>query len=262
MSFKGIVGGISSFVRKNKTTILAVTGVAELITAGILAFKERPEVDEVLADTREELDLEEDAPLKITEAFIPVMKVMWPSITLAAIGAGSIIFGNHISVASNAASLAAYKISERATENLTDAVVKTVGDKKAGEIFDNAAKEAVRDGDGAIHVDDEDIIPTRGGHYIFWDVQSGLKFYSSSTFIEAAVNRVNNRINQAEAVSVGEFLEELDIPREKIGKTFYKQGWYLGYSGLLEHRLTSVMDDQDRPVGVITYNVDPRFWNS
>lgn len=261
MNFKGIVNAVAEGVKKNKTTILAVTGVIELISAGVMAFKERPEVDAVLDARREELGKKEDAQLTIKESFGPVISVMWPSFTLAVIGTSSIIFGHRMSLASNAAMTAAYQISERASENLADAVVKTVGEKKANEIFDNAAKEAVRSEDGTIHIEDDDVIPTSGGHYIFVDAESGVKFYSSTQYIQDAKNRVNHRINQEEAISVGEWLEELGIPRKRIGKSLYRIGWYMGYTGLLELHITSDIDDQGRPVGIISYNFDPRYWN-
>jgi hypothetical protein len=150
-----------------------------------------------------------------------------------------------------AALATAYKISETALTEYKDKVVETIGEKKEKQVRDKIDKDHI-DKDP---VSKKEVIITKAGETLCYDMLSGRYFKSDIEQIKKAVNELNRRMMNDMYISLNEFYDELGLSHTAIG---YEIGWNID-SGLIETDFSSQIADDGTPCIVVGYSVAPKY---
>ena len=112
----------------------------------------------------------------------------------------------------------AYKLSEEKLKTYEEKAKEILGDKKAEEVHDAMAKELTPD----VPDDPNNIISTKKGDMLCYDIFSGRYFRSSVEAIRTAESKMNKRLANGDYATVNELYIWLDLPCIKLGDHF---GW-------------------------------------
>ena len=199
-SFYRFVNSIGRKVNRNSPKLLVALGIGGGVTAAVMAVKATP-------NYIYESERYEDAEPK-TKAKIFIHNY-GPSIGVGVGSAAAIIFAQKINNDRIAGFAAAYKLSETALRELQDKVVEKVGEKKAKQIKESIMEDRVRNG----YPTEADLAnePKDAGDYICWDLYTGKFFYSTQAKLNAAAEKVNNRLKEdGDFVSLSEFFDLIE----------------------------------------------------
>ena len=244
---KNIQNGIS----KHSPEILMGIGIASMLSATVLAVTATPKALEKIDEAKEEKGEE------LTK--VEVVKAAWkpyiPAAVTGAVGIGCLIGSNSVNAKRNAALATAYQISSTALADYKEKVVETIGEKKEKTIRDKVAQKKVDERP----VTSATIYNTGNGGTLIYDMQFDKYFYSSINAIDAAVNKLNERMvsGYCEWVSLNDFYDELNVGRGVIGDNL---GWNIGRDGLIkvEHN-TAMVTEKGEPCIVLTYDIAPKY---
>lgn len=180
MNLSSILSAAKSTVIKHGPDILTAAGVIGLVVSGIMAVSQTPKAVAVMAN--HEL---EDGELTAKEVVIDCWKFYAPSVALAVLSVGSIIFARRIDAKRMAAWAAAYQMSENALVRLKESVKDELGEKKLKKIEDAAGNKFMEEHP----IEPSNILRTGNGEHLFCDYYSGRYFYSSVPAIKALSNQ-------------------------------------------------------------------------
>ncbi len=238
----------SRMVEKHSPEILMGIGIAGMITTTILAVKATPKALKLIDEKKKEEHKDELTPMETVKTtwkcYIPAAVSGMTSIACI-VGAGS------VNAKRNAALATAYKLSETALTEYRDAVVETIGEKKAELVKDKVAEDKVKKNP----VSASEVIVTERGNTLCLDGTFGRYFLSDIDKIKKAENELNRRLINEMYVSLNEFYDELDIPHIEIGD---RLGWNLD-DGKIELETKAKIADDGRPCIVIEYSIAPRY---
>lgn len=245
-------------VEKHSPEILMVLGIGGMITTTVTAVKATPKALELVKEA--ELDkggvydeTGEIAPEPLTP--IEAVKVAWkcyiPSVLVGGLSVACLIGANSAHLKRHAAIAAAYAISESTLKEYQDKVIQTIGEKKAGVIKDEIAKDRIKKDPVANH----EVLLTERGNTLCYDALSGRYFKSDIDRIKKAENNINRQMRYDMYVTLNEFYSELGLESIKIGDEL---GWCID-NGYLELDFRSQLTDDGTPCLVIDYRVGPKY---
>lgn len=231
--------------------ILTGLGVASFFAAIGLAVVGTPRAERKIEAMRKK---EKKHRLPVMDMVKETWREWTPVAAAAAVGTGCIIGGMHTTHKRTAALTAAYTLSENALRTYKDQVVSVIGEKKEEAIRQKTAAEKARSIDEASPSSATATAPIDGAVRCI-DVVSGRVFYSRKGKIEAAQNRVNDRLRSEMYISLNEFYDELDnrdLTHISIGDDL---GWNVDRP--LDLFLYGKLEDDGRLTLVMDYNTLP-----
>ena len=240
---------------KYSPQILTGIGVAGMITTVVLAVKATPKALELIEDKKEELDADK---LTIVDTVKAAWKPYVPAAVTGVLSTVCIIGGNAVGTRRTAALAAAYKISETALHEYTDAIVETVGEEKAEEVKEKVAQNKLDKNP----VVEKQIIVTNKGTFLCYDSLSGRYFQSDIETIRKAQNDINDYLFSEDYASLNMFYDFLGLEHTRLGAEL---GWKID-SGTLQIEFDSTLaSDKSQgiapgtPCLVLDYNVAPKY---
>ena len=207
MNIRGVLNAAQKTIVKHGPDILTGLGTVGLIVSGLMAVNQTPKAMDILRAHEEELDPGEELTVK------DKIKDCWmyytPSIVLATLSVGSIIFARHIDSRRMAAFAAAYQMSENALIRMKESVKDELGEKKLKKIEDNADLKLMEENP----INPDEVVSTGDGDDLFMDFYSGRYFRSSPDMIKTRYNRYISRLNREDYLTPNDWISELGLPQ-------------------------------------------------
>lgn len=242
--FENMVKCTKNAVIKHSPEILTGIGIIGSVTSVILAVKITPKVITKIQK------LEKDN-IKLTKK--DIVKLCWkdyaPIAALEIMSIGCIIGGNSINLKRNAALGAAYAMSEKALIKYKDKVIETIGEKEEQKIREKIHEDDIKNNPPTQGT----IILTQNGNTLFRDEISGRYFRSDMITINKVINKLNEKINHQDYVSLNELYSELGLEPIKEG---YAIGWNIT-NGIIKLNISTCIVDDMEPCIVIDYVKQP-----
>ena len=132
MNLNGMISAARIAIVKHGPDILTAAGVIGLVVSGIMAVSQTPKAVDILRNHEEEV-----GELTTKEVIVDCWKYYLPSVSLAVLSVGSIIFARRIDAKRMAAWAAAYQMSENALVRLKESVKDELGEKKLKKIVNS-----------------------------------------------------------------------------------------------------------------------------
>ena len=183
MNLNGMISAARIAIVKHGPDILTAAGVIGLVVSGIMAVSQTPKAVDILRMHEESLDLDEE--LTVKDKVADCWKFYAPSVALAVLSIGSIVFARKIDAKRMAAWAAAYQMSENALVRLKESVKDELGEKKLKKIEDAAGNKFMEEHP----IEPSNVLHTGNGEHLFCDYYSGRYFYSSVPAIKALSNQ-------------------------------------------------------------------------
>ena len=250
-------------VMNHGSTVLACVAVSGVVLTAGVAIKVAPKAHEILENKREAMEkLEEDRDSMTAEEYKKIRKdiykafakdiakACWPLAASIAVTTGSIIGMHKLDTRKSAALAATLSLTEGKLKDYQDKVKETVGEKKEQKIRDEIARDKVRE------TPIKDIMETGHGDVLCLDAVSGRYFKCNADYIRARVNVLNQRLLSEMYIPLNDLYYELHLPNIKIGEDI---GWNINQDGLIDLAFSSQLTENDIPVLVLDYTVEPRF---
>ena len=218
-----------------------------MVTSTVLAVKATPKALRLIDDALESSDEE------LTK--LDIVKVAWkpyvPAVITCAASTVCLIGASSVNLKRNAALTAAYELSRNALVDYKNAVVETIGEKKAQEVSGKVAKK---------HIDEHPVIEqeiflTEQGSTLCYDVISGRYFKSDIDKIQKSVNELNRQMLQTDYVSLNDFYDEIGLGYARIGEDL---GWRVD-RGMIDLCFSSQLADDGTPCLVLDHRVPPIY---
>lgn len=247
-----LIRSIKTSVIKHSPEILTGIGIAGMVSATVMAVKATPKALDVMAELKEErADKPDDVRSMRKETIKRVFPVYVPTIVTTGVSIACLIGAASTNARRNAALATAYSLSETAMKEYQSKVIETVGKKKERDIRDAVAKERVEKNP----IGRNEIVITKRGDTVCYDVLSGRYFKSDVDTIKRIVNELNARLISEMYISLNEFYYELGLSDTKQGNDL---GWNLG-DGLIDVRFSAQILDDNQPCIVLDYGFAPRY---
>ena len=184
-----------------------------------------------------------------------IAKAIWPNyISVLAAEAISLTFqagAIHENHKALTALSTAYTLSDTAFRQYRDKVAETVGPKKAKEIHEGVTDDII----SQHPVQKECIIDTGRGDVLFFDVVSGVYFYSNIEYIKKIINELNYRMRNENYIPLNELYSEIGLEECACGDML---GWNIE-RGMIDVRFDAKLTRDGTPCVVLAYDVPPRY---
>lgn len=228
---------------KNAPTILTCVGAAGVIltavASGKAAIKAKKVLDEMPEDAETKDKVKAVAPIIVKPAFL-------------ACGTIWVIFSaNKIALRRNAALVAAYTLTSRQFEEYEEKVIETVGKNKNKKVKDAIAEDTVTKNPPPETV----VFSNEEGMTVCLDRYSGRYFKADIETVRKVINDINEIMVKDGFVALNEFYERLGLTGVKNGEDV---GWNVNYDDLVDIEFSSQLTDQNVPVLVLDFRVDPK----
>ena len=259
MNIKSKAKQVVDKVDTKRPEIFTGLGIVLGITAAVKACKATPEaiklVEEAKKAKEQESNDKESVELSAYETVQAGIKPYIPSLIMGVGSIALIISANRISFKRTAALSTAYKISEKALLDYKDAVIETVGVKKAEEDRKRVAAKQVEK-----NPPEENKILVVGDNGI-WCMESftGRYFQTDVESIRHAENEINRILLRDGNASYNELCNALNIDGTTTGDEL---GWnqFRLDKGLIEfyYDTTAIMPN-GKPCLVLSYSKSPEY---
>jgi len=237
-----ILKAAERFVVDNSPGILTGFAVAGTVTTAILTGKAAYSSALVIESYRpthaDDLTTEQKVKM-VWKEYIP------PAVMLTTTVA-AIILANQIGSRRAAAITAAFKLSEKMSEEYREKIVKTLGVKAEEKARSELA------GEKAVKNPPPNSLIIAGSEVLFFDELSGRWFTNEVEAVRKAVNDINYQVNNYYSASLSDFYEMIGL-----AKTVFSDevGW--NTDDLLEVRFSATLLDSGKPAISIAYNNNP-----
>lgn len=262
MSIKSLFKGVCTTLAKHSPEILTGLGLAGMLSAIVLAVKATPKAEELIAERKDELEVDELTPAETVKAawkpYIPAAATCVASMTCI-IGASGIHYKR------NAALASAYAFVDTSLKKYQDKTAEMIGEEKEQEIRAAVAKDEIKQ-HPAPKV--ETIMSDQNGQSLFryYDPLSDRYFYANDNIMTRVELNLNKRLysGQETYVTVNDLYDELTeqgvYPKLKHTSTGSLLGWDIEHGGI-EFWLTADRDEEGTPCGVMGFSrhKEPRY---
>lgn len=265
---------LAQAIKREQPAILTAVGIAGMLTTVVMAVKVTPKAVRLLdrekadrlenniGDDNENIDglikIPDDKIRKYGYYRLPTkdtIKIVWrlyaPSAILCAASVACLIGSHAASTKRNMALAAAYTISESALKEYREQVIETVGEKKEREVSDAIAKKKIE----GKPVSANEVVITKKGNVLCFDVLSGRYFRSDIDAIKRTVNELNRTMLGEMEISLNEFYSALGLSEIKLGDDL---GWNVN-RGLIDVLFSSQLSEDGEPCVVIGYRIAPQY---
>lgn len=243
---------VTKAVSKHSPLLLTIFGAVSVASTAVLAAKAAPKAKETIDDIQAKIEDEED-PEAIKHLkrnmYFDVAKAYAPAAINGALGIAAIIGAHKINTSRQIALAATCALTEKKFEDYQKEAKELLGEKKEAEIREKVA-EKTADSD---RFKNAPVVPSGDGRgeVLFFDEQSGRKFYSTHEKVDAAINALNAmRLSHPdEEIDLNVFYDELNMDNTGAGTML---GWrpYDKFSQpiRISRDYTSCTDEYDREI--------------
>lgn len=249
MSLSSLVKSTQTLLKKHSPEILTGIGIAGMVTTVILAVKATPKAMYLI----EQASYENDSDFTKIE----IVKIAWkpyiPAAVTAICSISCIIGASSVNTRRNAALATAYTISETALKEYKNKVIETIGEKKEKYIRDSIAQDKVSNDP----VTKKEIVITKSGDTLCYDVMSGRYFKSDMETLKRVENELNRRLLEEGSVCLNDLYDLIggDMDTIRIGEDL---GWD-SRTGLINFSFSSILANDGTPCLVLDFSVDPKY---
>ena len=255
MKPKALMKAVKAFVVGHGPQIATGIGIAVAFAAGVKAVKETPKAVELIEKKKKEENKEE---LTVVETVQTTWKCYAIPVIMFVISACTIVGAQRATARKAAAFATAYQLSEQMLQEYKDAAKEIVGEKKAGEIQDQAAIQQVQHKPPA----QSTIIVTGKGNQLCLDSLSNHYFYSNAEHIRQDFKRA----------ITDKFADDVAMDFIELTEWYYQVGLREAYDMELSDEIgwnrsdspqitfTSTVgtgDYEDIPILVVNYSTRP-----
>jgi len=274
VNFSEVARMARDVVSRHSPEILTGLGIAGMISAAVMAVRATPKAialidDEVWArfnesgtdmpypewlgvDTKSHNWL--NAKLKIltpAENARLTWKCYIPAAVTGAVSIACLIGASSVNARRNAALATAYNLSAEALKEYRGKVIETIGEKKEQAVHDAIAKDKIDRND----IDNREVIVTKGGKTLCYDVTSARTFTSDMETLQRAVNCLNKTMLEESYVSLNDLYYEIGLEPTSVGNDL---GWRVE-DGLIDIHFRSRLTKDGTPCLVLDYYVAPKY---
>lgn len=248
-----LLSTIINFADKNSNVILTTGTALGVVGTGILsglgAIKYTNLVDAKENRTKK--------PLNKKEKFGIAAKTLWPAVAVGTVTIVLTVSNCKITSKKTAALAAAYTIANDNFIGIKNKLTEVVGEKKAAEVVKKVAADKVnKNPQSQTNTANNMIFGSNDASTKFYDELSGRYFYSTIDKVNRAVNTINRNLMDDCYVSLNDFYAELDnVPPITLGEEL---GWNVNYDGTVSPIFTPIIDDNNQPVVVLSFDIRPR----
>lgn len=249
-NLKGIIQNTQLTLAKHSPQILTGLGVAGMFTTVVLAVKATPKalqlIDEETTEKGEELTSVE----KVKAGWKPYV----PAVISGTASAACLIGACSVNTRRMAVLASAYKISETALSEYKDAVLETVGEKKAKDVKDKVAETRVKNNP----VNTDTVFVTQQGNTLCYDSFAGRYFRSDMNTIKKAENEMNACLRNDNYISLNSVYDMLGLEQSKMGSEL---GWSIDriHNYLVDIEVSTQIADNGEPCLVIDFSDLPQY---
>ncbi len=243
-----VIKNMKNAAEKHSPEILIGLGITGMISSVILAVRATPKAIKLIEEKKREKHTD-TLPAK------EIIKTAWfcyiPSAVTSVVSIACIIGGNSVNMRRNAALAAAYTLSESTLKNYSEKVIETVGERKEQDIRDEISKDKIKSNP----VGNQEIILTKAGNTLCYDVVSGRYFYSNIEKLRKAENNLNRQMRDENYISLNDFYYEIGLSPISIGEDL---GWSID-RGYIDLYFSSQLAEDGTPCLVMSYRVAPHY---
>lgn len=262
-NISNLIKNVQVSLDKNSPKILLAVGIAGAVVTVVTAVKATPKamklIDEAKEKKQDEMAEEEGAltpKTMIDLTPVEIVKATWkcyiPAVGFGLLSIGCLVGSASVSSKRTAALVTAYELSKTALSEYKDAVIETIGEKKAEEVSDKVAENAIAKNP----ISQNQIIVTDKGDTLCYDVISGRYFKSDIEKIKKAENELNLELRNRDYASLNTFYDMLGLEHIGIGGEI---GWNINADGYIDIRLSAQIADSGVPCIVLDYSETPRY---
>lgn len=239
---------VGTMAKEKSPVILTGCGIAGFVTTVIFAVKATPKATKAIECAQSY----KEEKLTKTEVVKAAWKFYIPTVAMGAVSTACIIGGQSVNLRRNATLAGLYSISESKLKDYQDAIVETVGEKKA-EAIDNKVDEKRLE---KFPVNDDRIMLTGKGNTLFFEPMTGRYFRSDPEYVRHCVNDLNQAITLGDgSASLNDFFYYLGLDQATLADGV---GWT--NERLLEINVFgSAVASNDEPCLVLNYKCDPTY---
>ena len=239
---------VEQLAKKHSPVILTGCGVAGFVTTVIFAVKATPKAEKAIECAQSY----KEEKLSKTEVVKAAWKFYIPTVAMGAVSTACVIGGQSVSLRRSATLAGLYSLSEAKLKDYQDAIVETVGEKKASTIEDKIDEKSLVNHP----VDEEKIILTGKGTTLFFEPMTGRYFRSDPEYVRHCVNDINQSITLGDgSASLNDFFFYLGLDEATLAEGV---GWTT--ERLLEiNAFGSQVASNDEPCLVLRYKCDPKY---
>lgn len=246
MNLSKLVRDAQVMLNAHSPEILTGLGISGMITTTVLAVMATPKALKKLDDKKKELDVEK---LSAKETIKTAGPCYIPSVAVGAVSVACLIGATSVNCRRNAALAAAYTLSVDKLSTYQDKVTGIIGEKKEESIRNEIAKDEVNRNPPK----NCEIIVTKKGDTICYDVLSGRYFKSSIDKIKDAVAELNRQMRDERYISLNDYYYAIGLDSIKVGEFL---GWCID-TGYIDVRFNATLTPDNDPCIVVEYDIEP-----
>lgn len=256
-SFNGIVQSIKISLGQHSPQILTGIGIAGMVTTTVLAVKATPKALQLLEEAKNE-HLDDSMLVRKELTPFETVKAVWrpylPAVLSGAAATICLVGACSVNTRRVAVLASAYKLSETALSEYKDAVLETIGEKKAKTVRDKVAENRVKNNP----VDTDTILVTQAGNTLCYDSFGGRYFRSDMNTIKKAENEMNACLRNENYISLNAVYELLGLEYTKMGSEL---GWNIDRleNYLIDIEVSTQIASNGEPCLVIDFSELPTY---
>lgn len=215
------VGALAKVGKQHAPTILTIGGILGFWTAGVLAAKEVPKIEEDIAQEALRRSEKGQEPLDRLDKAKIIAEHMWPPAAIAAVATAAVGGANKINLSRLAGMTALYSSAKSELNAIQDRVMNKDSDAiKKGDLEKARRQRHAIDYEKDPVLEGERIHETLKGNTLFVETYSGARFHSSITAVNTAITELNTRLQEDQYLELTEFYDmlEIDTRSRKCGK--------------------------------------------
>lgn len=232
--------GAGLWAKENSPHILVALGIGGMLTSVITAVKATPKAKALIDEATEE----KGETLTAGEKFKAAWKCYILSAGVFLTSAGCIIGADVKNTKINAGLASSAALAETVLQTYQKNMVETIGEQEEQKVREKTKQELAENPAAP-----KDAVYILGGEKVLCADVCGNEWYATVEDVRAAVNRVNDRLNNDDYICLNEFYQEANAPDTVLGEYI---GWYRE-KGLLSVHFTSDLRD-GKPRLIVNYS--------
>ena len=248
MRLSDMAKSVRTTLSKHSPEILVGIGISGMVATTILAVRATPKALVLIEEAKREKESDSLTPVETIQT---TWKCYIPAAVTGMASIACIIGSNSVNAKRSAALATAYTLSENALREYKDKVVETIGEKKEKEVRNAIAKDKIEKNP----VSSNEVILTKKGDTLCYDVLSGRYFKSDIEKLKRCMNEINRQILNDGSASLNDFYYEIGLDSIKIGDDL---GWDTR-QGLVDIDFSSQLASDGTPCLVLDFSIAPVY---
>lgn len=246
---------LKSKANKNLPGILTGLGIGGFIVTSVLVGVATPKALDLIEEAeKEKAEGSFDANVELTR--FEKVKAGWkpyiPAICTGVLSTASLIGSSKISAKRMTTLAAAYKIAETALSDYKNAVIETIGEKKAKDVKRKVNENKIK----ANPVEESKVYIAGNGKSLFCEPITMRYFEHDYESIRKIVNDLNEHMINFDYISLNTLFDRLGLETTAIGEQL---GWNISREGQILINVEPHVTEDKKPCLMLTYDVEPTY---